>query len=228
MATTKRKKKEKHEKKEKKEKHEKHEKKEKAIKFKHIGIATEDEFWEALQAPLDTIHELNENLEKANEEILRLNEEAELIAENMEKDHKHVMRFLKVQMKKKEGRDMSVEVSEGYIVLTYKEKPEGILGKVLEAIIKLVEAIRHIVEEVPELIKQVEELAENVEDMPDKIQESVTSGAITNPIEIAKAVKNTAINVKLAAGAPKEIRELVEHVRELAKTLKEVADEIAD
>jgi len=193
--------------------------------FKHVGITAEDEFWQALQAPLDTVNELSENLNKANESILALCEDEAFLAENCDKDVKHVMKFLKKQMKKS-GKDFRVDIDDGgYIIIVYKEEPEGIVGKILMAIVHLVEAIKHIVEKVPELVKQIEELAKEVHEMPGKLKESATSGGM-NPLEIAKAVKNTETNVKYALGAPKDIKELIVSVKDLAKTLKEVAEDI--
>jgi len=193
--------------------------------FKEIGISAEDEFWQALQAPLDTVNELSENLNKANESILALCEDETFLAENCDKDVKNVMKFLKKQMKKS-GKDFRVDIDDGgYIIIVYKEEPEGIVGKILMAIVHLVEAIKHIVEKVPELVEQIEELVKDVHEMPNKIQESATSGGL-NPLQIAKAVKNTGTNVKYAAGAPKDIKELIVAVKELAKTLKAVAEDI--
>jgi len=166
-------------------------------------------------------------LNNANEAIIALTEDESILAENLEKNVKAIFVYMKKELKTA-GHEIRIKIThEGHITIICKAEPEGILGKILLAVYKLVEAIVHVVEKVPELLKQLEELAKDIMDMPNKIQESAM-GAGLNPMEIAKAVKNTGLNVKYAAGAPNDIKELVVAVKELAKTLKEVVGDDDD
>jgi len=190
--------------------------------FKVVGIPAEDEFWSTLQAPLDTINELSDAMNDANESIIGLCEDEQFLAENVEKNVKQIVLFMKKELKKA-GHEIRIEFHDHIITVTCEANPEGIVGKILLALIKLVEAIKTIVEKVPELLKQIVELCKEVHELPNKIQASALSAGL-NPLQLGKAVKNTGLNVKYAAGAPKDIKEFIENVHSLAKTLKEVGE----
>jgi len=172
--------------------------------------------------------ELSEALNKANESIIALADDEEILAQNIDKSVKEIVKFAKKELKKG-GHDLRIKIQHNLTIVVYvKNHPEGIVGKIVKALMDLVEAMKTVIEKVPELLEQIIDLAKDVAGMPGKIQATAMSGGL-NPMQIAKAVKNTGLNVKYAAGAPNDIKELIHAVKELSKTLDELAkDEEVD
>jgi len=188
--------------------------------FEITKLGEIDDFFSKLQAPMDTLCDLSDAVSSVNETIMALTEAQELVAANVEKTVKSVMRFMRIEAKKS-GNDFTLVVTtEGYITVEPKSEPEGIVAKVFSALKQLVEAIKTVIEKAPGLKDEIQGAVEASKDLPNKAKSAATSAGL-NPLETAKAVKATASNVKYLGGFPNDVIGFIENVKELVQTLKD-------
>lgn len=195
-------------------------KKLKRKEFKKTGLPNIDDFFSKIQEPMDSTCEISEAFHKSNEALIALCELPELVGK-VEKTVKGVLLFMKEEGKKDKCDFYLTVDDDGKPTLETRKEPEGVLAKIFSAVKELVEAIRKVFEKTPELQKQITEAGEASKDLPSKA-ESDAKDAGLNPLDSAKAIKNTGENVKYLAGFPNEMIEFVNNVKEFVTIMKDI------
>eukprot|EP01125_Pyxidicula_operculata_P022897 TRINITY_DN9667_c0_g1_i1.p1 TRINITY_DN9667_c0_g1~~TRINITY_DN9667_c0_g1_i1.p1 ORF type:complete len:234 (+),score=52.32 TRINITY_DN9667_c0_g1_i1:87-788(+) len=194
--------------------------------FKTIGLPDMDQYFSDVQPPLDSICDMSDAIEQANDGLLMLCEVEELITAGVERTVAGVMRFFFTEMKKS-GKDFRIGINdEGNLDLICDE-PEGVLGKIYKGVRDLVEAIKTLVETIPELIPQIETAVASTQDLPGKLQNAALQAGLT-PTKLPGAVKKLAFNIKYLGGIPKDVKNFIKNIKDLVVTIKEIADKIKE
>jgi len=188
--------------------------------FKETKLPNIDDFFSKIQAPMDTLCDLSEAIASVNESINTLLETKEFLENKVEKSLKGMISFMRIQAKKS-GNDFTLTISDsGVPSLEPKSEPEGLVAKCFECVKKMIESIKEIIEKAPELKDNIQEAVEASKDLPDKAKNDATSSGM-NPLESAKAIKNTADNLKYLGGFPNDVIEFINTVKEFVTTMKD-------
>jgi len=191
--------------------------------FKNLGLPEIDSWFESVADVVDSVVEMGEACDTANEGVLKLLEAQEVIDAGVEdKTVKGIVIFLAKTTKAKGGK---VSIEDGKLVVTSAEGC-GAGWLIFDGVSKLVDALSTFVEEVPQLYPKLETFVEESKAMPDKIQSSAT--ALGNPMKVPGIVKNGATNIKILGGVPGALKEAVTACTELLKTLKEALEAQTD
>jgi len=188
--------------------------------FKVTKLPNTDDFFSKIQAPMDTLCDLSDAVADANEGICGLVESDEdLKKAKIERTVPGVCRYM-LEEGRKSGNDFFLTIGDnGIPSVDCKEEPQGLVGKIFNAVKKLFEAIKTIITESPDLVGQVQDAVEASKDFPSNASNDATSSGL-NPLETGVAVKNVGVNCKYLAGFPNDIAEFIKNMKELVETLK--------
>jgi len=191
--------------------------------FKKVEIDDVDAWFDSVAEVINTIKELGEACDTANEGVLKLCEAKELIDDGVkEKTVGAVVRYM-VKTVKVKGGSVKVEIDgDGKLTLKVEGEGCGAGWDVFDGVMKLVEALNKFVHEMITMEPKVEEFVKKTEEITEKI-EAGAQGA-PNPIKAATIAKNGAHDVKVLAAIPKVIVEAIKSVKELLTTLKEICE----
>lgn len=193
--------------------------------FKQLGVDEFDNTFKSIQDPLDTICDLTQNLNDANQSLLDLGKEAEFageLAEGEEPDAKHMIKVLKRDMQKS-GKQFTISFdADGAPSLEADAggEEEGHIAKTVAALCDLFKAVAEIMHNVPQLLEQMQAAVEQAESLKDNAKSSFEEAGL-GAMEMVKAGKNLATNMKYAVGAPNDVKGLLDAVKGIVETIND-------
>jgi len=185
-------------------------------KFKDTGMAEIDDWFNSCGEVMDTIVELTEACEQANEGLLMLCEAKELgDQEIQDKSVEGILKYFVMECKTK-NIEVSIGFSDFVIDLTLSSYEDSVIVFLFNGINNLVQALNTFVIEMPPLIPKVAEFVAQSADIEQKVENGVTN---INPLKAPIALKNTALNLKNLAGIPKTLKIAFDAIIALSKTI---------
>jgi len=186
--------------------------------FKKLGADELDQWFDSVAEVVNTLAELGEACDQANEGILQLCEAKEMVDDGVkEKSVKSVFMYF-VKTTKAKNAEVKIVESDGKITIEVSGEGCGAGWLIFDGIIKLLDALNTFVEKVPELIPKMEEFAEASKTMDEKLQTAAESAGLKAPIML----KNGASNLKIVAAIPNVMKKAVEAVKTLLTTIRDI------
>lgn len=193
--------------------------------FKKVEIEDVDGVFDSAQEACDNVTTASENIDNANGAIIALSELEELKDKLADKagDIKEVIKVLFADLKKNKITPV-LNLAEDFssMSIDFEAKPDGYIGKAIDAVKTLIEALQSLFEAVPKTMEDVQALVEKAKEFadPEKAKSMVADAGITGMAALS-AVRNMGANVKSLGGVPGEITALVTACKELLTTLKD-------
>jgi len=186
--------------------------------FKKTGVEAVDGWLEKVAGVVNTVKELGEACDLANEGILELYEVKEMIDENVEeKNVKNVLKYM-VKTSKEKDFEIKVKCDDEGIEIEISAEGYGAGWKFFDAVVKLCIALSKFIKESPELVEKIEEFVKESQELPDKLKEALEG----QTLQLAAATPKLLHNTKNLAAIPNVLKEAIENARKLTLTLKDI------
>jgi len=176
-----------------------------------------DDWFHSCGDVMDTIVDLTEACENANEGLLMLIEAKELSDANIEdKSLEGVLKYFVIECKTK-NIQVNVGFSSDFLIdLTLSSTEDSVIVLLFNGIHNLILALNTFIKEMPGLIPQMIDFVAQCQDIESKVENGVLS---LNPLQAPKAIKNSALNIKNLAGVPKTLKIAFDTIVALSKTI---------
>lgn len=189
--------------------------------FKLTKVPDVDELFSSVEEPCNSVCDMSDALNDGNDSINTLRELSEFA--EMLGDAAAIGDILKIVFNdlKKNKIVPTFEFSDGSVSLGWSSKPDGYLGKAIDAIATLIDACKSLLETAPGIAGQLAEVAKQAQEFPDKIKEMAEAAGLGG-MDLVNAGRNLGNNVKQLVAFPVDITNLVQAVKDLMGTLQEV------
>jgi len=189
------------------------------VNSKKLDLPDIDSWFDSVAEIVNTVKDLGEACDTAQEGVIKCCEAQEMIDEGVEdKSVKNVIMYMVKTTKKKGG---TISFADGKLVVTGADDC-GPGWALFDGVSKLVEALMTFVKEIPEMYPKIETFVTESIAIPDKIQAAATS---MNPLKVPTLIKNGALNVKLLGSVPGVMKAAVQSTSDLVKMIKDVIDD---
>jgi len=187
--------------------------------FEIVGIPEIDDLFSKCQAPLDTLCECSEAIEKASEGLEDIDKiKKEGITPG--KDLSSILKFLLEQVQLSGGK-LDLQWNAGSLALTVTGASNNVLIKVINDVNTLISSMCLVIKKSPEIIEQLIEFGKTAVEFAEKVKDLASSAGL-GPFAIVKAIKNTALNVKYLGGVPNDIKEFLKAIKDIVDAVKEL------
>jgi len=191
--------------------------------FKKLGLPDIDSWFDSVAEIVNTVADLGEACDTAQEGIMKCLEATEMIEAGVE--DKTVKGVVKYMVKTTKAKGGTITFSGNKLVVTGAEGC-GPGWLIFDGVNKLVEALITFIKEIPELYPKIETFVQETAALPDKIQSA--AAGLGNPMKIPGIVKNGATNIKILGSVPGVMKSSVESCKSLMETIKDAIEDATD